>query len=102
MLCDLCAAQKANVFGNATLQSTKQHLQEVKTQVSSLANAAQATAVAAKAFLQAESDHNGAKSQMQYAACNSAVNDVICHYNAIMGTNSDAAVANKQQTHCCQ
>ena len=97
MLCDLHAAQEANVFGNAVLQSTKQYLQEVKTQVSSLANAAKATTVAAKAFLQAESDHNGTESQMQYAACNSAVNDMICHYHAIMGTNSDVAAANNRR-----
>ena len=52
ILYDLLAVQKENVFGNATLQSTKQCLQEVKTQASSLANVAQATAVASKAFLQ--------------------------------------------------
>ena len=33
MLCDLHAAQKANMFGNTTLQSIKLHLKEVKTQV---------------------------------------------------------------------
>ena len=57
----LCRKQMC--FGNATLQSTKQHLQKVKTQVSSLGNVAQATAVAAKAFLQAQSDHNGVKTK---------------------------------------
>ena len=97
ILYDLHAVQKENEFGNATLQSTKQCIQEVKTQASSLAKVAQATAVAAKAFLQAESDCNGAKNQMQYAACNSAVDDVIQQYHAIMNTNSDVTAANNSK-----
>ena len=34
---------------------------------------------------------------MQYAACNSAVNNVIHHYHAIMGTNSDVTAANNSR-----
>ena len=54
-----------------------------------MANAAQATAVAAKAFFQAESDHNGTESQMQYAACNSAVNDMIQILMLLQQTTAD-------------
>ena len=96
--CVICMLHRIKcVLEMQPFQSTKQYLQEVKTQVSSLANVAQATTVAAKAFLQAESDHNGAKSQTQYAACNSAVNGMICNYHAIMGTNSDVATANNSR-----
>ena len=89
---DWHVAQNANLTANANLQSMEQHLHEVKTQATSLTKAVQATAVAAKAFL--ESQNNALKGQWQYVACNSAVNDVIQQYHAIMGTNSDVAAAN--------
>ena len=80
---DLCVAQNTVAIGNINLQSTEQHLKEVKTQASSLADAAQPTA---KAFLQAAPESNAVKSQKQYVPCNSTVKDVIQQHHVIMGT----------------
>ena len=91
---DLHVAQNANLTANTNLQSMEQCLQEVKTQATSLAKAVPATAVTPKAFLEAASQNNAVEGQKQYVACNSAVNDVIWQYHAIMGTNSDVVAAN--------
>ena len=60
---DLHVAQNAYLTANTNLQSMVQCLHEVKTLSTSLAKAVQATAVTAKAFLQAASPNNVVEGQ---------------------------------------